>query len=392
MIQRRLVDYFKNLDIDLKDSLVAIGADGCALNTGKFGGIIRLLEMDLQKPLQPIICLFHLNELPLKALMRTFVGKSLSSKSYEGPLGRAILRDDLSTLPVADYKPISWDNEDETPFPRFDDEFLQQSLRSDQLLLYHLCLGAKMGSLKDGSDRSRRILSLEIPEPNQSRWLTTAARIIRLYLSTSDPTTIPSLDLMATYILKVYVPIFFLIKQNPLATSGPMIFQQLALRSRGISCNPVLVKGKELTATDVIDKVLADNSYFASVEWILTAMLKDEDFSIRYKAIHLIERARSAKSSKQRIQIRAFDKPKLEDINFNADHYTKLVDIETNPVEPPIVVGINDLTTFQILFPGHSQQVERFVQEVHKQSKRTTSSSARNANILIRQQYLNDQK
>lgn len=44
----------------------------------------------------------------------------------------------------------------------------------------------------------------------QARWLTTANKILRLYISTEKPST--ELIKLVTFILKVYVPVRFLIK------------------------------------------------------------------------------------------------------------------------------------------------------------------------------------
>lgn len=45
---------------------MAVGSDRTNTNTGKVGGVIRLLENRLSRPLQWIICLLHANELPLR--------------------------------------------------------------------------------------------------------------------------------------------------------------------------------------------------------------------------------------------------------------------------------------------------------------------------------------
>ncbi|KAK0066895.1 hypothetical protein Bpfe_003630 [Biomphalaria pfeifferi] len=46
-----------------------------------------------------------------------------------------------------------------------------------------------------------------------SRWLTTANRILRLYISQQNPTH--SLQILATYIMQVYAPVWFAIKSKP---------------------------------------------------------------------------------------------------------------------------------------------------------------------------------
>lgn len=55
-------------------SLEGVICDGAVVNTGKHNGIIRKLELELRRPLQWIICLLHLNELPLRAFFKAVDG------------------------------------------------------------------------------------------------------------------------------------------------------------------------------------------------------------------------------------------------------------------------------------------------------------------------------
>jgi len=50
---------------DLKE-LTVVGCDGTAVNTGRTGGVIRLLELKVKRPLQWLVCLLYANELPLR--------------------------------------------------------------------------------------------------------------------------------------------------------------------------------------------------------------------------------------------------------------------------------------------------------------------------------------
>ena len=75
-----------NLNIS---ELAAIGCDGTNVNTGKSGGVIRLLEEKLGKPLQWFVCLLHANKLPLRRLIQVLDGPTSGSKAFCGPIGRA---------------------------------------------------------------------------------------------------------------------------------------------------------------------------------------------------------------------------------------------------------------------------------------------------------------
>ena len=63
-IARELVDLVRERNIDL----VVMGMDGTSVNTGIHNGAIRLTELELMLAVQHIICLLHLNELPLRHL------------------------------------------------------------------------------------------------------------------------------------------------------------------------------------------------------------------------------------------------------------------------------------------------------------------------------------
>jgi hypothetical protein len=65
-------------------------------------------------------------------------------------------------------------------------------------------------------------VSLSFRNPGKlshARWLTMANRILRLYVGTENPSK--NLQLLAEYIIKVYAPIWFHIKLNPLYIDGP---------------------------------------------------------------------------------------------------------------------------------------------------------------------------
>lgn len=95
-----IIDFF---DHDLS-KLLAVGSDGTAVNTGPHGGIIRLLELEINRPVQWIICLLHFNELPLRAYFKFLDGETSGPKNYIGPIGKAIV--ECEKIPPVDFIPI----------------------------------------------------------------------------------------------------------------------------------------------------------------------------------------------------------------------------------------------------------------------------------------------
>lgn len=66
------------------DDFIDIGCDGTITNTGKINGVIWIFKNSLGKPLQWIICLLHLNELPLRHPFNKLDGDTTGPQSHAG--------------------------------------------------------------------------------------------------------------------------------------------------------------------------------------------------------------------------------------------------------------------------------------------------------------------
>ena len=55
------------------DSLQVLGCDGTVVTTGYKGGVIRLMELHLRRPLQWLVCLLYANELPFDICLSTWM-------------------------------------------------------------------------------------------------------------------------------------------------------------------------------------------------------------------------------------------------------------------------------------------------------------------------------
>src|SRR5271156_5237745 len=93
---------FKSLD-----KLTAVGCDGTNTNTGKHRGTIRLLELELQKPLQWLVCQLHANELPFRHLLIHRDGSTSGPRGFSGPLGKQFAG--CEKLPLVVFAPIDDD-------------------------------------------------------------------------------------------------------------------------------------------------------------------------------------------------------------------------------------------------------------------------------------------
>lgn len=345
------------LNMSLEDTL-AIGCDGTVTNTGKYGGVIRLLEKRLHRPLQWIICLLHLNELPLRHLFAKLDGNTTGPNTYSGAIGK--LLDDCEKRSVVVFEKI------EGMLPNISNV---KDLSSDQRYLYDITSAVISGECSpDLSNRSPGKMS-------HARWLTKANRILRLYVSTEIPTN--ELKQLATFVVKVYAPIWFEIKLNPTCKDGARHFWKLVFYSRYLP--------QELKS--VVDPVIKRNAFFAHPENLLLSMLSDEQKHVRELAARRILKAREPSES---LQLRVFEVPK---INVNASSYIDLIDWQQSYSQPPILTNVPDETLHslvesggddEVLFlrlPCHTQAVERAVKTVTEASMQLCHKTAREALI-----------
>lgn len=235
-----------------------VGCDGTPTNTGNRGGVIVLLEAQIGSPVQWFICQLHANELPLRHLIIHLDGTSQGPRAFNGPIGKQ--------LPTAEKHPVVLFEAIKSELPII----LKTDLSSDQHYLYDMVRSISVGTC------SRELLLREPGQMCHSRWLTTANRILRLYVATHNPH--PNLITLVVFIVKVYAPMWFYIKRNPSCFSGSINLHKTIKASRYLPEN--------LKA--IIDPVIQRNGYFGHPENILLAMMLDENKEIRQLALRRI--------------------------------------------------------------------------------------------------------
>lgn len=344
------------------DSLLGIGCDGTVVNTGKKNGAIRFLELELKRPLQWLICQLHLNELPLRHLFQHLDGATSGPKEYSGPIGK--LLECCEQMPVVNYVAIDGD------LPKIEAE--ANNLSTDQIYLYQICNAIISGGC------SLELASRNPGKMSHARWLTTANRLLRLYIASESPSD--NLVTIATFIIRVYAPVWFSIKRYSSCIHGVKhIFKMIQL-SRYLDDN--------LKA--IIDPVIKRNAFFCHPENILLAMITDDRHSIKELGLRRILRARKNSS----LEVREFIIP---DIDLNASDYFELIDWQKNVItSPPLLRSLTDDNirkmigdkTFSALddmefhlFPCHTQPVERCVKLVTEASNSVVGHEARDGFI-----------
>lgn len=386
------MDFFRNNQIPT-DQLRVLGCDGTPSNTGWNNGFMRVFEESVGSPLLHIVCQLHFIELPFSALMDYYDYSKKDSTGRRGLLGKLIGNDDMHKLPILRTDPFPID-QSQWPFPDFTqkgrDELL---LRDDQSCFLEMSLGILAG------DYERKVFKLKSGNLCNSRWLVCAYRTLQVWLTTKNPKAIPGLELIVEFILKVYSPLYFMIKRDCKLTDGPKNLFEMICRIRYLP--PDILS--------VIRKSIQENPYYAHSEIILLAMLCDDKH--KHEAINRIMAARTnhqerlekqlqfmkkdtnlrqARVFKEKTppakRIRYYLKP---EINFNARNYTQLVDLSDPSLvwEPPLTFGLSreELEDFTCPnLPNHTQGVERAVKASSREATKVYSQEKRAKQTLCR--------
>ena len=333
-----------------KDTLVAIVADGTAVNTGWKDGFIGHVERDLKARFLWLICMLHGNELPLRHLFCHCDGGLGTSgpDSFKGPLGKEC-KEEVHLKDVVNFEAIP------TTFEDISDDVLKD-LSRDQKILYQYTKAIQSGHV---SDR----LAAQVAGPiDHSRWLTLGIRLEILYTRTENPSE--GLKMIVTYICQVYVPMWFSIKCHSKFTQGPAhLFKLLQL-----------VKGQPTQVQELVKPHIQRNAYFAEAGIMLTAMLEDDEEDVRKFGVKLVKKARQKplKPPKSKY-LKGIRKHEISELNWNASSWKDIIDWGKTKVWQPRI--LEALTMEQIeaavhtpihfpKYPCHSQTVERMVKLV----------------------------
>ena len=190
----------------------------------------------------------------------------LSPDSFSGPIGKR-LQEDVWTLPVVAFKPVPG------KMPVLSEAQLKDTSR-DQYLAYRLGHAVQSGLVPDG------IVGATIGPPCHARWLTSGVRALRLTLSVKKRSK--AFERFIFFLLNLYFPSWFRIKNSPHCQSGAKHFYYMLELSRDL-CQ---------ASQAIVQKVLQDNAYFAHPENIIIGCLADEREEIRRKAVLYIMAAR----------------------------------------------------------------------------------------------------
>lgn len=350
-------------------TLQAVVCDGTNNNTGKCNGIIRKLEMALNRPLQWLICLLHFNELPFRKILSVIDKAITTGPSTSTGIISSQLQYDSIDLPTANFKSIQGKVRDI-------DDSIKKDLSTDQLYFLKACLAVQSGGQGKCSSINADICYVERNQPgnlSHARWLTKANRILRLYMSKDDPSI--ALIRIVSFIVNVYGPGWFRIKTFPSCQDGAKNFFY------------IMKQCLQLDECDrkIVIPVLQNNNYFAHPENILLAAMGDDDISIRKRAIDYILQARSKPVLDS---VRYFQKDNIV-MNWSATSYFEMIDwTQCNITAPPMLSHISDIDLRKndpinlTQFPCHSQAVERTIKDISAASCKVYGHNSRHGMIV----------
>ena len=231
---RHLVDIIR--EFDSEDSVECVVCDGTSTMTGCYNGLIASAEREMNKELQWCICQLHGNETPMRHLFQYLDGGHGTSgpKSFHGPIGKALTSGNCHLKDTIQFIPIK--APDLLVLP---DEVVRD-LSRDQWLLY------KYSKAVDNGIVPTELARQKPGGINHSRWLTFCLTALIEY--TRDDSPSPNKIKFITYIQKVYVPGWFIIKTNPKLQQG----------AKNVFSIMQLVKTQPKEIQDVVKKVCSD--------------------------------------------------------------------------------------------------------------------------------------
>jgi hypothetical protein len=361
VIANHLVDFLKKNSIDR--SLQAIGGDSTNVNTGWEGGVMHWVEVKLNRKLIWLVCALHTNELPLRHLITELDGKTLSNNKWSGKIGNML--DSATELEInPSFVKISFPE----PLVPLSDTVVKD-LSTDQAYGYRITQAIRTGILPTD------LALLEIGPVSHSRWLTTANRICRIWVSKHSlkGSNLKTLQLLVEYIVGVYYPCWFTIKSKFSWVEGPgHILYQLKL-----------LKSQKKAVADIVLPTIQRSSWFAFSEMVLQTLLCSEDQEERKVGVQkIIELRNEDGDTPGDLSVRPRKTPA---VNPNATSLLELIDWSENVYEPPLTckLKISEIRKFveepmQVpKWPCHGQSIERCVKQVTEASGKVYSHEKR---------------
>lgn len=196
-----------------RDDLEVIGGDSTVHNTGHKGGTFFFIQELIGHRLLISVCKLHTNELPLRHVIKFLGIPTQSNNKFGGVVGEAICGS-VELLPFdPNFERIK---DDRVVFPQLTADVVND-LSTDQRYAY------RMLALIMGEDVDLEFLDHKVGDVSHCRWLTSANRFNRFYVSKHGliGRNKDILTLIVKHSALHYLPMYFNIKCAPTLLEGP---------------------------------------------------------------------------------------------------------------------------------------------------------------------------
>ena len=335
-----------------RESVQVIGGDTTNTMTGWDGGALTHLEKKLGHRCLWSMCMIHLNELPLRHLIKKLDGETCSGNKFKGEIGKLLPK--VNELPINYTFKALPDGEDLIHLP----EEIVQTLSTDQYNCYHLVKAIKSGYLsKELGNRKGGPIS-------HSRWLTTGQALLLLWTRDHklQGETLRKLELIVKFVIQSYFKLYFDIKVKNSLIDAP----------KHILTAVKIFRTQPTEVQEAIKDTIARGAYHAHSENLILSLLASNIEEDRIFAIKKILEIRGP-FHKGDALLRQRITPA---INFEATSLSNLIlwdkesfePIFTHKMHSDTIKSFHEFPLNVPYFPIHSQSTERAVQHVSKAS------------------------
>ena len=367
LIADEIVTWLKDKGAD--KTLQAIGGDSTSVNTGWCGGAMHWVEVKLGRKLVWIVCDLHTGELPLRKLITEVDGKTLSNNKWSGDLGKM-----LDTVTELEIDPNFAKVDVGPPIIELRQEVVKE-LSTDQSYAYQIYWAIRTGKL------SKVLAHLEIGPVSHSRWLTTACRMCRLWISKHglSKKNVQKLRLIIEFIIGVYFPNWFNIKVKHSWVDGPqhVLYQLQCIRSQ------------KKKVVEIVMETVQRGAWYAHCEAVLQAMLCSHVREERNFAVEKICEIRGEGDEDEQCGVMNVRDRKTPVINMKSKILKDLIDWSEGITEPSLTCSLTtkDIRKFVDIpmevpnWSSHTQSVERIVKKVTEAAAHVYSHERRDGYV-----------
>ena len=247
-------------------------SDGCEKMVGWRTGVHATIEQLIERPFQRVVCFFHHQEKSFEVVFLLYSGHSTSPGTYKDGVGRDI-KVDVHKLTVVKFTVLP-----NSSLLNLLDSISSETFRrlsTDHQVFISLVRIIITGEVDD------RWSTRKIGPVVASRFTTTQARTLRLYISQDSPSY--GLKRVVTYLIYVWAEVFILSRHKNLLTEAPrlLLLEVMLTRKHCTMPEQVLLKSS-----------ISCNGQMGHQENVLLAMLASPCREERAKAVEVIFQVR----------------------------------------------------------------------------------------------------